>query len=133
MEVSYMILCQYAEASPEGKIVIIGGDLDTFIVPNALPAFSGLPLYLVVRTAFPANECGAGHDYQVQFLTPDGTALATMLNRVETPMPAPGRQTKTVLVVTFGGVAFPVLGEYAMTVSIDGIERKRTPVYVTQG
>ena len=128
------MIAPYAEIGQDGRVYVIGGDLDTVRVPiDFFPATVGLPLYVAVKIGLPAQECGRQYSSQIEIIAPDGTTLETTPHLIEAPLPDnPQRQSKVGIVLLLAGLTFPVTGEYSVRLVVDGIERARLPLYIDQ-
>jgi hypothetical protein len=127
------MLAPHAEFGDDGKVYVLGGDIDTVRIPTAtFPATAGVPLYLIGKITFLAQESGQEHHARIELIAPDETVLESVNQRLSPPPPVAGRQTKTGFVLMFSRITFPVPGEYAIRLVLDGTEARRLPLYVEQ-
>lgn len=132
MEVSYLILAPYAELHEDGKLFIVSGDLDTIQVPSNFPATAGVPLYLIGKVTFAPAECGRDYNSRIELISPDGTVIEGNDTVIHPPAAGAGRQSKGGFRLIYPRLTFPVPGEYAIRLLIDGTEVRRMPLYVEQ-
>jgi len=136
MKVSCFMLAPYAEITPEGKVYILSGDIDTFLVPTqSFPVTAGLPMYLAGKFTFPEEESGRNYPSTLEVVAPDGTILQTDHRTVDVPRPAPGRQTKVGFMVAFAHMTFPSPGTYTIRLRLEGLEGQNEQIlflYVDQ-
>jgi Family of unknown function (DUF6941) len=128
MEVSCAMLAAYAEISPDGRVSMISGDLDTVRVRGSFPATLPTPLYLVITLAFPAAECEREYRTRVEIVGPDGAHLHQLEQTLFPPSPAPNQRTKTGAVVAFYALTFPMAGDYVIRIILGDEVIKRLPL-----
>jgi hypothetical protein len=134
MEVSCLMLAAYAELSEDGKVSVLGGDIDTVRVPTAtFPTTSAVPLYLIGKIRFSADEGGRDHPSRIELIAPDGTVLESAHKPLSPPLPVLDRRQSNVgFLLVFFRMTFPVPGEYTIQLSLDGAVIRRMPIYVEQ-
>jgi hypothetical protein len=129
MEVDFALLAPYAELSPDGRVSLISGGLDTIHLPRLDPA-SAAPLYLAARLSFRAEECRGGGAIRVEMIDPNGGLIDASEHQVDLPPPAPGQRTKISFLLTFRGSFFRVVGEHRVRLLFNGEERKVLPLSI---
>ena len=129
MEVAYALLNPYSEVSPEGKLYVVGGDIDTLY--GDFPFTVAQPLYLTVKVNFPQNEAGRQYRTRFQIIGPDGTMhLETGEEILDVPVGTLGRFSKVCFGIVIWGITFAVPGDYKIRIMLDGNEIKSIPLYL---
>ena len=116
MELAYAFLANAAEATPDGRFNVLGGDFDGIQVarfPGSVPLIA-----LVMRwNCFP-DDFGTRHRLRIEIPEIGGTATESDL---EIPVPADSATTPKVLVIShLAGAIFGQAGVYRVRVSVDG-------------
>ncbi len=73
MELDYALLADKADRTQDGKLVVVGGDIDSLIV-SQLP--SAGQIYLVARFLLNPGEPLDGHSFSIEAESPSGTRTA---------------------------------------------------------
>lgn len=77
MELDYALLADKADRTHDGKLVVVGGDIDSLIV-NELP--SAAQIYLVARFLLDPSEPLEGHSFSIEAESPGGSRTAVAQN-----------------------------------------------------
>jgi hypothetical protein len=122
-QIDYAILANYAEFGPDGRLAMVGGDLNGFRGTFPLQI---QPITLAMRVNFLPEECNRDYGLTAELLPPDGAALASLaIPPFRPPAPSiPDREMAAAVVMQFQGIVFPVPGRYQMRLSINGREMK---------
>lgn len=123
MELDYALLADRADRTHDGKLVVVGGDIDTLIV-SELP--SSAQIYLVARLLLSPSEPAEGHTFTVEAQSPSGTRAAvaenvpikTARNAVEPEQPSAARLILNLVI----GIKSP--GTHFIYLKVDGKEVK---------
>jgi len=143
MEIDVM-LCNYAEASPDGKLYITGGGIANSTVQPQGPIVVNLALGATIRVPYTATnqhhrfEMVIAHEDGdlVQATNADGSPAGDLrvtmdFNMGRPPQLTPGGTQTVPLALNMMGLLLPKLGLYTFQLSIDGTETKRLPLTVT--
>lgn len=132
MEVDYLLVADAAEAI-NGKHYIHGGGFDTIMAFN-VPA-THARLGIAARFLIDWNETNQPFDVKFDILNADGKSILPRpfegkIN-VGRPVTAqPGDAQAASLALNLVGLMFPTFGDYAITASVNGIEKRRVPFHV---
>jgi hypothetical protein len=126
MEVAYAILATAAETTPDGKVHILNGDIDTLRGP--FPGVITTPLYLAVRILLTGDERGKDHSLVVRWVAPSESVVAEAKGELSSLTGAKGQMTKITSVVPFIGIVLPEVGQYTIQVEVDGQIVKALPI-----
>lgn len=135
MELTTAMLADGAQqATPGGKINILGGQWDRLIVPNFPAQHPTMAVVLVLRVEY--SEALDSHLLEVE-LTLDGEPKAARAagQFVTGHAPGLGRGTPSFvpLTLTFNNLQFDAPGRYEWVIRVDGDECGRVPIEVVQG
>src|SRR5258708_4185362 len=131
MDIFCTMLAVHAELAPDGKVSILSGDLDTLRLHGDFPFLTiGIPFYLLVKLSFPADECGREYPCRVEMTGPEGQLIEGIDNQLPVPPSTIGRPIKTGFLLAFHHLTFPSLGEYSISILLDGKEIRRLPLRV---
>jgi hypothetical protein len=119
MRLAYAFLADAAEFTPDGKLWVLGGDLDTIRVqefPHTYPAMA-----LVVKLLLHSDECGYEHQIQVRVDGPLGerVAEAQINSTVSARTDYPEEETGLAFVINYQQTSFPGPGTYSFTIIAD--------------
>lgn len=128
MEVPISVLADYANATNDGKLNVMG-IFDT-IYAEAFPAVH-LELRIVVKFRFSAGERGSTKTTRIILLDPDGNEISSGGGAINIPKDAPLTPEVNNIGV-FRGVVFPKPGDYSFSVLVNDDEKARIPLHVLQ-
>lgn len=131
MRMVYGLTATAAEFTPDGRVWVLGGDFDTFGVPQ-FPATIQFMTLVVKILAQPA-ECGRERTLRVELWDPDGTAIQQPIIqtfRVERNAQYSTRPVGAGFVLNMQGITFPREGDYAFHVLVDDNLVGTLPVYL---
>jgi hypothetical protein len=132
MEVKYAFLATAAEfaAAPDGRLSLIGGDLDT-IWGNDFPLVYP-SLAVVLKLWLSPDEVGKQHTLGVALADAQDSVLVAVPPFPFTSAPNPRDPTKRAqsgVVAVLMGLPFPSPGEYHVTLTVDGQSVTALPLY----
>jgi uncharacterized protein DUF6941 len=78
MELDYAILADKADRTYDGKLVVVGGDIDSLITTE-LPAAA--QVYVVARLLLQPGEPVEGHTFSIEAESPSGTRTVVADNQ----------------------------------------------------
>jgi Family of unknown function (DUF6941) len=133
MELTTAMLADGAQQAPGGKLYILGGQWDRLTVSSFPVQHPTIALVLVLRVEY--SEALDSHQLEVE-LTLDGEPKAAKATGQFVTGHAPGQVRGTPsfvpLALTFNNLVFDVPGRYEWVIRVDGAERGRVPIEVTQ-
>jgi len=134
MRLAYAFLANAAEYTSDGKLWVLGGDIDTFTFddfPATVPALS-----FVAKVLFEPAECGAAYRLGIDILRPDGESLnpsqIVYELRPEVRVEQPDRPVGAAMVLNIQGLSLPEPGDYRFVIRVDDEEMGLLPVRVLQ-
>ncbi len=133
MKLGFALLADFAEVTAEGKLTILGGDIDA-IFSTSYPAVHER-LTLVIKLYFDRAETGRSHALRLEIMHPQDTPLIEPVvipfvpqipesEYTDTP-----QQIKYVLVLGFPQLFFPSDGKYSIRLFIDEEHVDDLPLY----
>jgi hypothetical protein len=131
MRLAYALLANSAEFTPDGKLYILGGDIDTLYV-RELPATQPV-LTLAMKLLVPPTECDVEHRLQVSLIDPDEDVGATSTDVTFTPRTQAGHEGRDVgvgLSFLFQQQQFTQAGEYIYRILVDDKEQGSLPLRI---
>jgi len=117
-EVAFAFLANVAELLMDGRLVVIGPDIDGFMC-SQIPI--GAQLSFVAKLIFAAEEVSQSHTFSIEYAKPDGTRvpLVTSLPIVlRVSQENPTGDVKTVVVAAMG-MNFDAPGKYTFYGKVD--------------
>ena len=129
-EIEYAFLADAAEVQPGQKFHVLGGGV-TRVSGPALP-LRHPHLSLVVGLRLTTVERNREHDLAFVVTAPDGAEVTSSSGKVVTHGPAEPSDVVLTIAIDLWNLTLPVAGEYSVRVLVDGSERKRIPLQVTQ-
>jgi hypothetical protein len=129
-EIEFAFLADAAEAQPGQKFSVLGGGISRLSGPS-LP-FAHPHLSLVVGLRLTAAERNREHDIGFVITAPDGSHVAESSGRVVAHGPADPADVVLTLAVDLWNLTLVAAGEYAVRITVEGSERKRLPLFVSQ-
>jgi hypothetical protein len=120
MELSYAFFAHAAEFSPDGKLSVLSGDLDTLfseVFPFTHPAIA-----LVVKLLIRPEECPREYQFRAEIVDPHGEVIPPKISFPFTPNLGCYRPDDIVgmgLSIHLQGITFPVSGKYVLQMWVD--------------
>ena len=120
MQIDFAFLCDYADVSG-AKAHALGIGIDTIFLPTAPGGHTGF--WFVAALASTAAEVGQ-KQLEVKLMGPDGQDIVPTMGGsiVVGAPPVAGHPARNRIAVQFANVQFPVYGEYAVHLLINGAE-----------
>lgn len=133
MRLGFAFFASAAEAGPDGRFSVLGGDLDAIELPD-LPA--RVPrMSLVAKLLFDADECGRDHCLKISLVDPSGRSLTPGIeDEIGLERPAilvPGQQFSASIVRDLIAVQFSHEGLHILHVNCDSQELGTVPLVIT--
>lgn len=129
-EIEYAFLADAAEVQPGQKFHVLGGGISRLTGPS-LP-FQHPHVSLVVGLKLTTTERSREHELAFVVTAPNGEQIASSGGRVIAHGPPDPSDVVLNLAVDLWNLNLPVAGEYSVRILLDGLERKRLPLMVTQ-
>lgn len=131
MRLGYAFLANAGEFTPDGKLNVLGGDLDTL-------AGTGFPLthpymVLIIKLLLDSDDMGREHALRVETLTPSGDLIRDPLEIpiiAPTDAPRPGHPPALAFVMQMANLVFGEPGKYVWRVYADGSELASLQLHV---
>jgi hypothetical protein len=136
MKLVYTILAEAAEATQNGRLFLLGGEINTIWAP-AFPAIHNRLAMVVKFDLEPEDERETPHTIRVDISGLDnpirmkGADLA--FNTPSTEPDASGLPRRALLVLNFPPLLFPMPGKYTLQVIVDGNQVTEVPIQVQEG
>lgn len=131
MEVVYIIIAAAADITPDGRLHLMHGDLETIWAD--IPGPLSFPLCVVLKTVFSPDECNRPHEFLVEFTSPSGAVIEPGRLTVSVARPEEGHPHRKVLLgFQFAGANLPEAGMYTIRTLVDGREGKSAQLLVMQ-
>jgi hypothetical protein len=141
MNLEWMMLANYAEASSNGLLYIAGGGWDTITIgapmegapPGVLGVMQGT---LVIRLTFHQTETGRDHTFTLTIIDEDGGEIGKVegnlhVERVQGLPPAWPQNVNMAVPLT--GAPLPKAGLYTLSLQVDGAHVGDRPFRVLKG
>ena|ERR1035437_2221363 len=131
MKINYALLADLAQATPDGKVNILGGGIDQLMAPE-FPIVQPV-LTLVARIEVAASECDKDHRFQVLFWDQDGNQLPPTVDGHFTAQRNPVNPagiSNIQLAIMMSQVAIPRAGDYSFRIMLDDREEANLPLLV---
>jgi hypothetical protein len=129
-EIEYAFLADAAEVQPGQKFHVLGGGISRLNGP-AIP-FVHPHISLVVGLRLTSVERDREHDLGFIVTGPDGSEVTTATGKVVAHGPADPSDIVLNIAIDLWNLNLKAAGEHAVRITIDGSERKRLPLTVTQ-
>lgn len=129
-EIEYAFLADAAEVQPGQKFHVLGGGISRLNGP-AIP-FVHPHISLVVGLRLTSVERNREHDLGFILTAPDGSEVTTASGKVVAHGPADPSDIVLNIAIDLWNLNLKAAGEHAVRILIDGSERKRLPLTVTQ-
>jgi hypothetical protein len=133
MKIAYALLANSAEFSADGKLYMLGGDIDTLYAPS-LPVTQPA-LTLALKLLAPSVECDVEHRLRVDLAGPEGGLIEPGMDLTFIPRAKLGDESRDVGVgfaLVFQRLVFTQFGEHTFRVMIDGQEARSLPLSIAQ-
>jgi hypothetical protein len=129
-DIEYAFLADAAEVQPGQKFHVLGGGISRLSGPS-LP-FQHPHISLVVGLRLTTAERNREHELGFVVTAPGGEQITSSGGRVVAHGPPDPSDVVLNLAVDLWNLSLPVAGEYSVRILVDGSERKRLPLIVTQ-
>jgi hypothetical protein len=129
-DIEFAFLADAAQARPGDKFHVIGGGVSR-LASRTFP-FRHPHLALVVALSVTAPETGREHEVRFVLLDPDGRELAGAGGVLRAGPPPDARDSVLTFAIDLWNVAFERAGDHSFRILVDGSERKRLPLVVTE-
>jgi hypothetical protein len=129
-DIEFAFLADAAQARPGEKFHVIGGGVSR-LGSRTFP-FRHPHLALVVALSVTAPETGREHEVRFVLLDPDGGELAGAGGVLRVGPPPDTRDSVLTFAIDLWNVAFERPGDHSLRILVDGSERKRLPLLVTE-
>ncbi len=127
-DIEYAFLADAAEVQPGSKFHVLGGGVTRLSGP-AFP-FVHPHLALVVGLRLSASERTREHDLGFVLTAPDGVPVTNATGRVISRGPSEPGDVVVAIAIDLWNMTLRIAGEHAISITIDGSERKRLPLVV---
>ena len=129
-DIEFAFLADAAEARPGQKFSVLGGGIDRIGGPT-FPLMHP-HLALVIGLTVTAPEMKREHDIRFLLLDAQGWEMTAGSANIVAHGDNEGRDSILTFAVDLWNLAFPVPGDYSFRLLVDGAERKRLPLVVSQ-
>jgi hypothetical protein len=129
-EIEFSFLADAAEARPGQKFSILGGGIDR-IGGQTFP-LQHPHLALVIGLAVSSSELSGEHEVRFTLLDTMGKELTAGSANIVAHGGNDGRDSVLTFAVDLWNLTFNVPGDYSFRLIVDGSERKRLPLTVSQ-
>jgi hypothetical protein len=129
-DIDFAFLADAADARPGQKFSILGGGVDR-IGGQTFP-LTHPHLALVIGISVTAAELQAEHEIRFMLLDDRGKELTSGTANIVAHGETDGRDSVLTFAVDLWNLTFPVPGDYSFRLLVDGTERKRLPLAISQ-
>lgn len=129
-DIAFAFLADAADARPGAKFSILGGGVDR-IGGQAFPLIHP-HLALVIGLTVTTPELRNEHVIRFVLLDQVGREMTSGTANIVAHGENDGRDTVLTFAVDLWNLSFPLPGDYSVRILIDGSERKRLPLSITQ-
>lgn len=129
-DIDFAFIADAAQARPGEKFHVIGGGV-TRVASRTFP-FRHPHLALVVGLSVTAPETGREHEVRFVLLDPDGRELAGAGGVLRAGPPPDARDSVLTFAIDLWNVGFERAGDHSFRILVDGSERKRLPLLVSE-
>lgn len=129
-EIDFAFIADAAQARPGEKFHVIGGGVSR-LASRTFP-FRHPHLALVVALSVTAPETGREHEVRFVLLDPDGRELAGAGGVLRAGPPPDARDSVLTFAIDLWNVGFEQAGDHSFRILVDGSERKRLPLLVSE-
>lgn len=131
MKLAYAMLADSAQFTPDGRLWMLGGDIDT-IYARTLPARHPV-LTVVFKVLFTPEECEKEHTVRITLTNPEGATITPdeALSFVPHASPErPGEDVGVGLPAVILGPEFHLLGTHVCHIWVDDQEVSQLPLRI---
>ena len=129
-DIEFAFLADAAQARPGEKFHVLGGGVSR-LASRTFP-FRHPHLALVVALSVTAPETGRVHEVRFVLLDPDGRELAGAGGVLRAGPPPDARDSVLTFAIDLWNVGFDRAGDHSFRILVDGSERKRLPLLVSE-
>jgi len=129
-DIEFAFLADAADARPGSKFSVLGGGVDR-IGGQTFP-LTHPHLALVIGLTVTASELRREHEIKFVLLDLQGHELTSGTASIVAHGENDGRDTVLTFAVDLWSLTFPVPGDYSFRILVDGSERKRLPLSISQ-
>ena len=129
-DIEFAFLADAADARPGQKFSILGGGVDR-IGGQTFP-LSHPHLSLVIGLSVTAPELRREHEIRFLLMDQQGKEMTSGTASIVAHGENDGRDSVLTFAVDLWNLSFPVPGDYTFRLLIDGSERKRLPLSISQ-
>src|SRR5512139_2008985 len=129
-DIEFAFLADAAQARPGEKFHVLGGGVSR-LASRTFP-FRHPHLALVVALSVTAPETGREHEVRFVLLDPDGRELAGAGGVLRAGPPPDARDSVLTFAIDLWNVGFERAGDHSFRILVDGSERKRLPLLVSE-
>jgi hypothetical protein len=129
-DIEFAFLADAAQVRPGEKFHVLGGGVSR-LASRAFP-FRHPHLALVVALSVTAPETGREHEIRFVLLDPDGRELAGAGGTLRAGPSPDARDSVLTFAIDLWNVGFERPGDHSFRILVDGSERKRLPLVVSQ-
>ena len=132
MQINYAFLADAAEFTSDGRLWMLGGDIDTIYTPQV--PVTHAELSLVMKLSIDPIDCETEHRIQFQLLDPNNIPLVPDSGFSFTPNLSqdPDLPNGYGICLGFQQVKFQQFGKHTVVIRIDGEEHRRLPLKIVQ-
>jgi hypothetical protein len=129
-DIEFAFLADAADARPGNKFSILGGGIDR-IGGQTFP-LNHPHVALVIGLSVAAPELRREHEVRFTLLDDRGHELTAGSANIVAHGENEGRDSVLTFAVDLWNLSFPVPGDYSFRIMVDGSERKRLPLAISQ-
>ena len=129
-DIEFAFLADAADARPGAKFSVLGGGVDR-IGGQTFP-LTHPHLALVIGLMVTASELRREHEIRFVLLDLQGRELTSGTASIVAHGENDGRDSVLTFAVDLWNLTFPVPGDYSFRILVDGSERKRLPLSISQ-
>jgi hypothetical protein len=129
-DIEFAFLADAADARPGNKFAVLGGGIDR-IGGQTFP-MTHPHLALVIGLSVTAPELRAEHEIRFALLDDRARELTSGSANIVAHGENDGRDSVLTFAIDLWNLTFPVPGEYTFRILVDGSERKRLPLSISQ-
>ncbi|MBI3292954.1 MAG: hypothetical protein HYZ73_09155 [Elusimicrobia bacterium] len=133
MEVEFALLADFVQATSDGKLTVVGGNIDTLWAgtePIQHPV-----LGFAVKFLLSPAEVGRVHEVEILLINDDGVRITRIPGSLQTQRPEQGlrgRRPGALLTMNFHSLQFPRFGNYQFDIMVNNTSLKQVPLRVAQ-
>lgn len=133
MKLVYALLASGAEFTPDGRLWVLGGDIDVLYVQDT-PAIQPV-LTLVAKLLVPPTECETEHRLRIELTDPDNVRIRPDAELMFAPHIQPEYPDHAVgigLSFVFQHLQFEQPGDHIFQIFVDDVELGTLPLTIMQ-